>query len=151
MMMIKSLWNKQRYSWNKNLLNYSTKKIGIGFHTLKTQILACKLIDLTKTAKSINNITTIVKSKLYKDFLKFAKELRLVRLSITKECSSIYYVNKTINITNNSHAKIYQILTAHSQVNARIDERIRGFCDSIDQDFSNTLMTFVKNFWKRKH
>ena len=71
--MIHSLWNKQKHSLNKNLLYYSTKKGGVGFHYLKTQILACKLIDLAKTAKSINNIATIVKSKLYKDFLKLAK------------------------------------------------------------------------------
>ena len=51
--MIHSLWNKQKHSLNKNPLYNSTKKGGVGFHNLKTQILACKLIDLAKTAKSI--------------------------------------------------------------------------------------------------
>ena len=126
-MMIHSLWNKQKHSLKKNLLYYSTKKGGVGFHYLKTQILACKLIDQEKTAKSINNIETIVKSKLYKDFLKFAKEQGLAKMSIIKECCSIDYLNKTIDITNICHAKLYQILTAHSEFNGKIEERIRAF------------------------
>ena len=150
MKMIHSLWNKQKHSLNKNLLYYSTKKGGVGFNNLKTQILACKLIDLAKTAKTINNIATIVKFKLYKDFLKFAKEIGLSKMSITKDSCTIDYLNKTIDITNISQAKLHHILTAHSEVNGRIEERIRAFCDSIDQEFSNTLLTFVKNIWKIK-
>ena len=150
LMMIHSLWNKQKHSLNKNLLYYSTKKGGIGFHNLKTQILACKLFELARTPKSIKNITAIVKSKPYKEFLKFAKEQGFVKMSITRDCCSIGYLNKTIDITNMSPAKFYRILTEHSEVNGRIQERIRAFCVSIDQEFSNTLLTFVKNIWKIK-
>ena len=150
MMMIHSLWNKQRHSLNKNLLFYPTKKGGVGFHNLKTQILACTLTDLAKTAKSINNIATIVKLHFYKNFLKFAKEVGLAKMTITKECCSIDYLNKTIDITNVSQAKLYHISTAHSEVNGRIEERIRAFCDSIDQEFSKTMLTFVKKIWKIK-
>ena len=126
-MMIHSLWNKQKHSLNKNLLYYSTNKGGVGFYNLKTQILACKLIDQEKTAKSINKIETIVKSKLYKAFLKFAKEQGLAKMSIIKECCSIDYFNTTIDITNMWHAKLYHILTAHSELNGKIEERIRAF------------------------
>ena len=65
MMTIHFLWNKQKHSLNKMLLFFSTKQGGVGFHNLK-QILVCKLIDLAKTAESVNNIATIVKSQLYR-------------------------------------------------------------------------------------
>ena len=151
MMMIHSLWNKQNYSLNKHLLYYYTRKGGVGFHNLKTQTLSCKLIDLAKTAKSNNNIATIVKSKLYRDVLKFAKKIGLAKMSIKKDCCNIGYLNKTIDITNMSHARLYQILTAHSEVNGRIEERIRVFCDSIDHEFSKTLLTFVKKHSENKN
>ena len=80
------------------------------------------MIDLAKTAKNIKNITTIVKSTLYKDFLKFSKEL--VKTSITKNCCSIDYLDKTFDVTNTSHAKVYLILKAHSEYNGRIEEKI---------------------------
>ena len=147
MMMIHSLWNKQRHSLKKNLLFYPTKEGGVGFHNLKTQILACTLTDLARTAKSINNIATIVKSNFYKDFLKFAKEVGLAKMTITKECCSIDYLNKTIDITNVSQPKLYHIST---EVNGRIEGKIRAFCDSIDQEFSKTMLTFVKKIWKIK-
>ena len=71
-------------------------------------------------------------------------------MSITKDCCSVDYLNKTIDSTNMSHAKLYQILIEHSEVNGRVEERIRAFCDSVDQEFSNTLLTFVKNIWQIK-
>ena len=77
MMKIHSLWNKQKHSLNKNLLYYSTKKGGIGFHNLKTQILACKLIDLARTAKSIENIVSDCQIQTLQRFSKVCKRTRV--------------------------------------------------------------------------